>query len=574
MTQQDLIAQAKAQLADKKFLALKKTIGRLKKVSPKVAIELELMADLEQGRLSGLEEKLDKYLADYEEVPYDNLVAAAKIKCEKEKFAEAIEYCHRAINLADQLPQAPEMLYACYQNMGKGEEARKVVDALITKIGPHQRYLEWQIITYASLPLPDVVIKAWEAIQQNYSVDDTVEKAGVFAGIVRAYALLGRIEEAKALIASDISIGANREDPQVRLSLCEVLRWTGDTQEWADEMIRLADDYPDNTEAHWNSALALLAAGRITEGWKRYEIRWQWDEFPSPKRKFHVPRWSGQDLDGKSILIWAEQGVGDQMMFLNTLPEIFDLGPNEVIIEVVPKLVKIVSAWYPEAVVRENGPLIVGAETDNNYSTIDYQIPSGSLPLHFFSSEEQIKGAKRRFLNVSEKKREALLGEYAQKYTKIIGLAWRSSLLTTARQSLYLNVAAMANLIEKSPPGVGFVSLQYGLSDEERETLLATGRVLIPAEDFYDDVYANGMYTGCCDLAIATGSANLILAGMFGVPAIGWGDKDSWVLLGQKQHPWFPNIYQIMCMANWDKGAVVRKIAERLDQVYGIWGLK
>ena len=79
------------------------------------------------------------------------------------------------------------------------------------------------------------------------------------------------------------------------------------------------------------------------------------------------------------------------MMFLNTLPEIFDLGPNEVIIEVVPKLVKIVSAWYPEAVVRENGPLIVGPETDTNYSTIDYQIPSGSLPLHFFSSEEQIK---------------------------------------------------------------------------------------------------------------------------------------------------------------------------------------
>ena len=201
----------------------------------------------------------------------------------------------------------------------------------------------------------------------------------------------------------------------------------------------------------------------------------------------------------------------------------------------VPKLVKIVSAWYPEAVVQ---PLIVGPETDTNYSTIDYQIPSGSLPLHFFSSEEQIKGAKRRFLNVSEKKREALLGEYAQKYTKIIGLAWRSSLLTTSRQSLYLNVAAMANLIEKSPPGVGFVSLQYGLNDEERETLLATGRVLIPAEDFYDDVYANGMYTGCCDLAIATGSANLILAGMFGAGDL--GDKDSWVLLGQGSIHGFP----------------------------------
>ena len=573
MTKIDLIARAKSQLADKKYLALKKTIAQLKDASPKAAIEFGLMSDFQQGRVSGLEERLDKYLADFDEVPYDNLVAAAKMKCDKEKFAEAIAYCHRAIDQSDQLPEAPEMLYACYQNMGKGEEARKVVDALIAKIGPLQRYLEWQTITYASLPLPEVVVKAWEAIQQNYSIDDTVEKAGVFAGLIRSYALLGRVEEAEALISSDIISGTDREHPQVRLAQCEVLRWKGDIQKWANEMVRLADDHPENIEAHWNSALALLSAGRIAEGWERYEIRWQWEGFPSPKRKFHVPTWSGEDLDGKSILIWAEQGVGDQLMFLNTLPELFELGPSEVIIEVVPKLVKVVSAWYPEAIVRENGPLIVSPETDTDYSTIDYEIPSGSLPLHFFSSVAQIKSAKRRFIQVSDKKRAAITGEFGRKYNKLVGLAWRSSLLTTSRQSLYLNVTAMVNLIEKSPSDVGFISLQYGLSDEERDALLATGKVLIPTEDFYDDVHANGMYTGCCDLAVATGSANLILAGIYGVPAIGWGDKDSWVLMGQEQHPWFPNIYQIMCMANWDKGAVVRKISERLAQIYAIWGL-
>ena len=274
MTQANLIAQARSQLAEKKYLALKKTITQLKKASPKAAIEFGLMADFQQGRLSGIEERLDDYLSSYEQVPYDNLVAAAKIKCDKEKFAEAIAYCHRAIGQSDQLPEAPEMLYACYQNMGKGEEARKVVDALIMKIGPLQRYLEWKIITYASLPLPKVVVEAWEAIQQNFSIDDTVEKAGVFAGVIRSYALLGRIEEAEALIASDVSIGADREHPQVRLALCEVLRWKGDIQKWANEMVRLADDHPENTEAYWNSALALLSAGRIAEGWERYEIRW------------------------------------------------------------------------------------------------------------------------------------------------------------------------------------------------------------------------------------------------------------------------------------------------------------
>ena len=107
-----------------KFLALKKTIAQLKNVS-KGRDRARTMADLEQGRLSGHEEKLNKYLV-VRRPPYDNLVAAAKIKYEKEKFAEAIEYCHRAINLADQLPQAPGMPL-CYRTWGRARRRGRLL---------------------------------------------------------------------------------------------------------------------------------------------------------------------------------------------------------------------------------------------------------------------------------------------------------------------------------------------------------------------------------------------------------------------------------------------------------------
>ena len=110
------------------------------------------------------------------------------------------------------------------QNMGKGEEARKVVDALITSIGPPEISGGKLCVRVPSSARRGC--KAWEAIKENYSIDDTVEKAGVLPELF-GHALLGRIEEAEALITDDISIGANREDPQVRLSLCEVLQWTG-----------------------------------------------------------------------------------------------------------------------------------------------------------------------------------------------------------------------------------------------------------------------------------------------------------------------------------------------------------
>jgi len=568
----DLVRKAEKQLEARQFLALERTIKQLETSKRKLATEFRLRALLEQNKLAELEAKLDEYLGSYKEVPYDNIIAAARIKSGSGQHSAAIAYCQRAILLDEMNPEAAEILFVSLLNSKQYDAAYKVINRILELIGEKSQYLQWQVIVCSQMPSYREGLEAWEKLSASVDVEKLAEKGAVFSSVIRCYVGMGRIEDAR-MVASQYDL-YNSDDRDIEAALPEITRSSGDIDGWATELATIADKYPDEITGVWNSSLALLAAGRLEEGWERYECRWDWKDFPSKKREFDIPRWSGESLTDKKILIWGEQGVGDQLMFLNTLPEIFDLSPSEVVIEVLGKLVPIVEAWYPETVVRQMGPSVVTRDSTEGYQDFDFQIPSGSLPRYFFSSQEQIKTAKRRFMTLSYSMRKSLLGQFGDQYQKIVGLAWRSSMLTSNRAFLYLNVNAMLRIVDTSPPGVGFVVLQYGLTSEEKELLQSTGKVFVPEYDFYDDIFMNGQFTGCCDLAVSTGSVNLMLAGMYGVPALGWGDLGSWVLLGEKQHPWFPNIYQIMCKENWDKNTVVHTLIERMNKIYSLWGLR
>ena len=77
---------------------------------------------------------------------------------------------------------------------------------------------------------------------------------------------------------------------------------------------------PDEATFHWNLALALLADGQLGEGFDEYEWRWETESFPTKKRDVTQPEWDGTPLEGRTLLIVAEQGVGDALQFLRFVP--------------------------------------------------------------------------------------------------------------------------------------------------------------------------------------------------------------------------------------------------------------
>ena len=81
---------------------------------------------------------------------------------------------------------------------------------------------------------------------------------------------------------------------------------------------------PDYPEAHHNLALALLLQGNLPDGWAEFEWRWRCRQFPSQPWHFAQPQWDGSELNGRTILLHAEQGFGDTIQLVRYVPQVIE----------------------------------------------------------------------------------------------------------------------------------------------------------------------------------------------------------------------------------------------------------
>src|SRR5262249_4126531 len=86
-----------------------------------------------------------------------------------------------------------------------------------------------------------------------------------------------------------------------------------------------------NAQGYHNYSLALLTAGELIEGWRHYDFRWLVEPLASLRPRYEQPQWAGQDLRGKTILLHAEQGLGDTIQFVRYAPHLKVLGANVVL---------------------------------------------------------------------------------------------------------------------------------------------------------------------------------------------------------------------------------------------------
>lgn len=123
-------------------------------------------------------------------------------------------------------------------------------------------------------------------------------------------------------------------------------------------------------DAHWNLAHALLHSGQYGEGWQEFEWRWRMPAFQLMASSHHRPRWQGEDLGGRRLLVWSEQGYGDTLQYARFLPALLHRG-GEVLFECHPLVAPVISSIQGVTVVLRGAPL----------PEYDLQIPLLSLPV-------------------------------------------------------------------------------------------------------------------------------------------------------------------------------------------------
>ena len=228
---------------------------------------------------------------------------------------------------------------------------------------------------------------------------------------------------------------------------------------------------PKNPALRWNLALTQLKNGRLYEGIKNYEARFDWPEFPSPIRKFLAPKKWHPKIDPQSkIMLWWEQGIGDQIRFWSALPLFQREFPN-LILEPSAKTYEIISSSFPDLDVRYGN---LNVEDLTSYKEdFDFHLPIGTM-FHYIISKHVHELEQHDFtLNLQYLKPDKLrklfwkdkLADISNKPK--IGFCWRSKNNNGRRKKEYTELEHWNTLFKKSE--YDFVNLQYDLSHEAFE---------------------------------------------------------------------------------------------------------
>jgi len=360
---------------------------------------------------------------------------------------------------------------------------------------------------------------------------------------------LGRVLERKGEIDQAIknyrkSLDLNPDYADAHNNLANALRFQEDFEgalKEYDIAIALKPPFPG---AQFNKAMALFPIGRLEEAWRGYAQRFgENDNNPIDERGWNIPVWSGQDLANKSILLWTEQGVGDEILYSSMIPEIIDRS-STCTIECSDRLVPLFTRSFTSAQVLPRNQ--IGLEKLSSQS-FDYQcavVDLGGWLRPDFDSFPAHSGYAIPDRTLSVPLREKY--EQHKPGNLIVGISWQS---TSYKSGPFKTIS----LIDWEPilrtPDVTFVNLQYGNCSEELIAVNQSLKLDIIHDRSVDpltDLDNFAAQVAAMDMVISTSNTTVHFAGAMNLPvwtlaAIGQGALPYWYY-GKIDSPWYPSM--------------------------------
>jgi tetratricopeptide (TPR) repeat protein len=309
---------------------------------------------------------------------------------------------------------------------------------------------------------------------------------------------------------------------------------------------------PAYAEARWNQSLLLLLTGDFQRGWAEYEWRWKTEQ--RPRCDFSQPLWDGRPLEGKTILLHAEQGLGDAIQFVRYAPLVKQRGGTVIVECPRPLLTLLASCAGIDRLVGRGEEL----------PAFDVQAPLLSLPGIFRTCLETMP-ADVPYLYADPRLIERWRLELGRSAGFKIGIAWRGSPTHKSDRARSIPLRCFEPLA--GLPGVHFFSLQKGAGTEE----LQEARDRFPVTELgsrLEDFMDTAAVTSHLDLVIACDTAVAHLAGALGAAvwvAIPFVPDWRW-LLNRNDSPWYPAMRLFRQDRRGDWQGVFRRIEAALGE--------
>ncbi len=299
---------------------------------------------------------------------------------------------------------------------------------------------------------------------------------------------------------------------------------------------------PGNAATHANKALVVLLGGDFANGWPLFEWRWKDEKNGLAQRHFSQPLWLGEEsLDGKSILLHTEQGLGDTIQFCRYAKLLAAQGAR-VLFEVERPLLSLLRNLEGVSELFEQGTPL---------PQFDFHCPLLSLPLAF-KTELGTVPSSAQYLFSDSAKRARWLGVLGTKTKPRVGLVWSGS--TTHKNDANRSID-LIRLIEKLPDGCEYFSLQKEVRSNDLAVLSANARIR-HFGDLLQDFSETAALCAEMDVIISVDTSVAHLGAALGKPTwvlLPYVPDWRW-LLDRFDSPWYPSarLYRQGSPFQWD----------------------
>jgi tetratricopeptide (TPR) repeat protein len=532
----------------------------------------------QQGRLDEAE-KLYARVLKLQRDNFDALHLLGVLNHQRGKAGEAYRLLAAALKVDPRSPDALSNFALVLHALKRDDEALASLDKSLALAPGHRDALNNRGNVLLDLKRPADAIAAFDAVL-------TLEPRHIQARVNRGNALTELGQSEQAIAEYDAALAMAPGHPLALYNRGNALRALGREREaveaydralsaapnhangWLNRGLALAalnrhqdalSSYarvralaPDHADAHFNAALSLLTLGDYARGFAEYEWRWKRTGM-SPPKSFRQPLWLGEfPLAGKTILLHAEQGLGDAVQFARYAPLLARAGAR-VVLEVPPELKPLLATLEGVAAIVARGEA---------RPPFDVHCPLASLPLACKTELSSIP-AEIPYLQASEQRLAQWRPRLAALRSPRIALVWsgRATHANDRRRSLALS--QIEPLL--SVPGLQFVSVQCDLRAADAEALARDRRVAHLGDEFADFADTAAVLA-LVDLVICVDTSVAHVAGALGRPTfvlLPFQPDWRW-LLDRDRSPWYPALKLFRQPATGDWGSVIERVRAEL----------
>jgi tetratricopeptide (TPR) repeat protein len=462
------------------------------------------------------------------------------------RFDQALLSFQHALKLD---PRHPDALYksgALLNQFGRHQEAIAELDLSDQVLPNHAPTLQARARTLYNLGrFDESVVEGRRACQIDPGNADTSNNIGA------ALRRLGRDQEALGWFDKALDIRpswAAALDNKI-ISLFYLHRF--------DEVFALYDHMRslrlDSEKTAWNVAVAHLLTGNFEEGWPGHQARLKLPSarYPTIPR----PMWLGAgEIEGKTILIAADEGLGDTIQFVRYVPMLAERGAR-VLLVVQEPLHRLLSDMSG---VAQCAPM----SAVSTLPAFEWHCPISSLPLAFATRLDTIPSATSYLARPPVSRIQAWEDRLGPHAGLRVGLVWSGSLTHTNDHNRSIPLRMFSRILDVDAT---FVSLQKDPRPDDKATLLERSEIIDLTTDLTDFAETAALVS-CLDLVITVDTSVAHLAGALGRPTwilLPWTPDYRW-LLGREDSPWYPSVRLFRQAESGDYASVLDRVRSEL----------